>query len=188
MASFSTIHLMRVVALLVCLVVPTNAYVQTTGRPTERSIARRSGSVPRTLPRTWAPTTFTMAAASVVDPSLMLGPIAVATRAKDAIKAGSINALSQLSRPLQVGVVLAAAVVIGALCVLSEVRRRAALIESGDKCMAGDDGECAVYDDKVDETPAWKLKMAVDKLAQTNILANKLAGTPPVGFTWGKIY
>ena len=72
--------------------------------------------------------------------------------------------------------------------VFIEVKKRANLIQTADKCMDGDEGECELYDEKVAATKNWKLQMALPKLPMTNFLAEKLAGPAPKGFEWGKTY
>ena len=67
---------------------------------------------------------------------------------------------------------------------LSELRKRASIIQESDKCM--DEGECEIYDEIVETTPAWKLRLAKGRLMQSNALYNKLDGSPPKGFSWGK--
>ena len=68
-----------------------------------------------------------------------------------------------------------------------ELRRRKSIIDVGDECMTtGDDGACSAYDEKVAKTPNWKLRLALNKLAQTNFLAQKMQdGAAPAGFEWG---
>ena len=48
------------------------------------------------------------------------------------------------------------------------------LISEGEACMAGNEEACVAYDADVEETAAWKLKLASDELAQTNSLAEKM--------------
>jgi hypothetical protein len=103
-----------------------------------------------------------------------------------ALKAGVTTALA-LSRPAKIA--LAAAALLAVCLVITESKKRAQLIEAGDACMTtGDEGQCEVYDSGIQKTPVWKLRMAIGKLAQTNLLADKLSGPPPSGFNWGKTY
>ena len=124
--------------------------------------------------------------ASAVESIQMPGPVAVATKMMEGLKA-SVAAIP-LPQPIKIAAVAAVAIVLVVTTFLAELRRRADLIGVGDKCMTTGDGDaCEIYDESVDETPAWKLRLAIDKLAQTNVLADKLAGAPPpAGFTWGK--
>ena len=70
----------------------------------------------------------------------------------------------------------------------AEVKKRSNLLDTASKCMDGDQDECAIYDEKVEKTSAWKLNMAIKNLPMTNLLAEKLAGPPPKGFAWGKTF
>lgn len=96
---------------------------------------------------------------------------------------GAAAAYGALSRPAQI--VLVGAVLATTIGVKNEMSKRAALISSGEACMLGDDDECETFDSTVAKAPAWKLKWAADKLAQTNTVAARLAGEPPEGFEWG---
>jgi len=84
----------------------------------------------------------------------------------------------------------AAGAVLAVLIVLfvAEVKKRSRLIDTASACMDGDQDECAIYDDEVVKTKAWKLNLAIKKLPMTNLLAEKLAGPPPAGFAWGKTF
>ena len=84
--------------------------------------------------------------------------------------------------------VISAALVLIVGLIGAELKRRKALISAGDECMLGDDAACASYDESVESTPVWKLRLSLSKLAQTNVLADKLSGPPPMGFTWGKTF
>lgn len=88
---------------------------------------------------------------------------------------------------VKAGVGLAAVVLVLAL-VRMEMVKRSNLIQAGEDCMSGSTDACEIYDDNVETTPLWKLKLALNKLASTNVLANKLAGPPPAGFKWGSTY
>ena len=73
-------------------------------------------------------------------------------------------------------VVLAAAAILGAAFIVKkEMAARQALIEAGEACVLGDDGECQVYEAKVKKAPTWKLKLA----------GGDLVTNPPDGFEWG---
>lgn len=121
-------------------------------------------------------------AMGLVEPRQMLGPIAVATKAKEALAA--FCALPRTIK-LAAGVL---AVLSAALIYVFEQSRKDRLIEAGDKCMtAGDEDACEIYDAGVERTPYWKLKWASNLLPQSNVLADKL-GAPPTGFSWGKTF
>ena len=72
-------------------------------------------------------------------------------------------------------VVAAAAILGAAFIVKKEMAARQALIEAGEACVLGDDGECQVYEAKVKKAPTWKLKLA----------GGDLVTNPPDGFEWG---
>jgi len=98
------------------------------------------------------------------------------------------SAYCGLTRPLKVAVA-ALMTALAMLAYMLETSRRAELINTGDKCMDGDEAACTLYDESVQQTPAWKLRMAASKLAQTNLLAEKMqSGPAPAGFKWGKTY
>ena len=121
-----------------------------------------------------------LAAAKAAPPSLFV-------QLKEASRAAvSTGVAAFSSRALPVKVALAALALAFAL-VLIEIKKRLELIRAGDDCMSGDDDACELYDNSVEKTPIWKLRMAYNKLVQTNMLASKLAGPPPKGFEWGKI-
>ena len=85
------------------------------------------------------------------------------------------------SVPFKLSSVITLAIVFSGL---SELRKRASIIEESNKCM--DEGECEIYDEIVETTPAWKLRLAKGRLMQSNALYNKLDGAPPEGYSWGK--
>ena len=83
----------------------------------------------------------------------------------------------------------AAAAAAAVLVLATELKRRANLVATGEKCMdTGSDDACLAYDEGVEATPAWKLRLALPKLPTSNVLADKLAGPAPSGFTWGKTF
>ena len=64
-----------------------------------------------------------------------------------------------LTRPAKIGLIVVAA----AFAFLTlELKKRRDLIITGDGCMLGDEEKCETYDAKVDDLPAWKLKLAQD--------------------------
>ena len=73
------------------------------------------------------------------------------------------------SVPFKLSSVITLAIVFSGL---SELRKRASIIEESNKCM--DEGECEIYDEIVKTTPAWKLRLAKGRLMQSNALYNKL--------------
>ena len=90
--------------------------------------------------------------------------IAAASKAKVVLAAAAPRA-----------VVAAAAILGAAFVVKKELAARQALIEAGESCILGDDGECQVYEAKVKKAPTWKLKLA----------GGDLVTNPPDGFEWG---
>ena len=102
----------------------------------------------------------------------------------------SAGGVSRPTRPVLVTLIDANHCPGAVLYLFTELRKRASLIETGGKCMdTGDEGECALYDEKVTKTPTWKIKLALNKLAMTNVLGDKLGGaSPPDGYEWGKTF
>jgi len=72
--------------------------------------------------------------------------------------------------------------------IANEFKKRDDLVKSGEECMVGDEQACGLYDEAVEATPIWKLKIVAPKLALTNTVADKFGGPPPKGFEWGKQY
>ncbi|EOD25066.1 hypothetical protein EMIHUDRAFT_435246 [Emiliania huxleyi CCMP1516] len=103
-----------------------------------------------------------------------------------AVKMGEGLIAKAIRSPL---ISVAALLLLAVLALLKEKRAQAALIESGEACMLGDEDSCREYDEGVQATPRWKLEAALSKLPNTNVLGNKLAESPPpMGFTWGKSF
>lgn len=125
-------------------------------------------------------------ATGAIDPSQMLGPIAVASKLWSAIKGASLATYQQipLPGPVKLASAVALAIISVTLQIAAELRRRKSVIQASEKCM--DTGECDPYDEKVESTSAWKLRLVSNRLMQSNLLADKLSAPPPAGFTWGK--
>ena len=84
---------------------------------------------------------------------------------------GMVGAAAALTRPAKIGLIVVAA----AFAFLTlELKKRRDLIITGDGCMLGDEEKCENYDAKVDDLPAWKLKLAQDALPNSNTLQEKL--------------
>ena len=138
------------------------------------------------VPRTRPPMMMSAATATTYP------PVVLATKLKDtalSYVAAVYGAYASLSKPAQM-IVVATSVIFTSFYLFTELRKRASLIETGGKCMdTGDEGECALYDEKVTKTPTWKIKLALNKLAMTNVLGDKLGGaSPPDGYEWGKTF
>ena len=103
------------------------------------------------------------------------------------IFAPAMSAFAGVSLPVKAGIGLAVVAFVLAL-IRMELTKRDKVIQAGEDCMSGSDDACELYDASVDATPVWKLRLAINKLANTNLLANKLAGPPPAGFKWAGTY
>ena len=153
---FATTHTMHSAChLLVVLLVPNAAAFVPSIRPLAQSAAVRAKPVVHGLPP------VTMKAA------------VVATNGNALIQAvnGVAGAYAALTRPAKTGLIVSA---VAFAFLMLELKKRRDLIVTGDGCMLGDEGKCATYDSKVEDLPAWKLKLAQDALPNSNTLQEKL--------------
>ena len=97
----------------------------------------------------------------------------VATNGNALIQAvnGVAGAYAALTRPAKTGLIVSA---VAFAFLMLELKKRRDLIVTGDGCMLGDEGKCATYDSKVEDLPAWKLKLAQDALPNSNTHQEKL--------------
>ena len=153
---FATTHTMHSAChLLVVLLVPDAAAFVPSIRPLAQSAAVRAKTVVHGLPP------VTMKAA------------VVATNGNALIQAvnGVAGAYAALTRPAKTGLIVSA---VAFAFLMLELKKRRDLIVTGDGCMLGDEGKCETYDSKIEDLPAWKLKLAQDALPNSNTLQEKL--------------